>query len=88
MQVKHQKNNICICGHELQVHGQVMTFEGNNGSRIERLANWYPRDPDWCQPCRFPKCRNCRNYKLDNLKYLEKLYEEKTDKSQKRKRTR
>jgi hypothetical protein len=66
--VKHLKNNICRCGHESDRH---RTVEGRHLK-------------SYCRGCFDIHGGNEENWHvfiLDNLKYLEQLYEEKSHKS-------
>jgi hypothetical protein len=66
---KKQKNNICKCGHIKEKHIFAPEFD----SLICFIRRRYKGS--------YIGSIHCTDFKLDNLKYLEKLYEEKSNKN-------
>lgn len=62
------------------MHWGVIGLETEDGGRIYLHGNWYPRVNSCRQPCNggATSCR-CPDYILDNLKYLEQIYEAKSN---------
>jgi hypothetical protein len=61
-----QQNNVCECGHFKIDH------------RNDRYPNLDPIEKNDCRFCWNMKLCKCYNFKLDNLRFLEQKYEEKT----------
>ena len=64
--MKSQQNNICVCGHDKSEHRTGM--EGRFSNRLSCMATLENG---------MKYADMCFDYKLDNLRFLENLYEEK-----------
>jgi len=71
--MKHQKNNFCVCGHLEKEHWE----SGKGRCYFDGMSK---EDLLFIREYKEKGCK-CIGFKLDNLKYLEMLYEEKTAKS-------
>lgn len=65
---KNRPNNFCICGHEDFMHGACI---GACGITLVGPDNELEDNIR----------HSCEEFRLDNLKYLEQVYEEKTNKN-------